>query len=320
MNVVTTIEPGGALISYADEHAAIQTFTQNAKAASTRRAYTSDMKAFVGWCRARGLEPMPALPHTVVWHLASAAKDGLSVSSLGRRVAGIAYAHSLAGYETPTGSKAVKEALAGIRRTVGAKPRRKTAATHDLIERMINCCPIDSMIGVRDRALLALGFAGAFRRSELAGLRFEDLELVEDGYKVTVRKSKTDQTSLGQTIAVPRGYRLRPVAAVQAWLAAAGIVEGPLLRQVHRSGAVRTSGLSGAAIATVVQRRAAEAGLDPREFAGHSLRSGFLTSAAEFGATVFAMTAVSRHKSIDVLAGYVRSAELFRNPAGQAFL
>ena len=251
--------------------------------------------------------------------LSHSADSGLSPSSIGRRIAAISYLHELAGLESPTGAKAVKVTIAGIRNTLGMAPKKKTAATHDLLERMLDCCP-DSMIGMRDRALISLGFAMAARRSELAALQVDDLDLTEDGYRITIRRSKTDQAQLGVVIPVPRGYRLKPVAATLAWFQAAGITEGYVFRQVHRSGAVRASGLSGAAIADVVKQRAEQAGLDPRKFAGHSLRSGFLTSAAQSGATVFAMTAVSRHKSIDVLAGYVRSAELFKNPAGQTFL
>lgn len=309
----------GALITYADEHDAIRSFAENEKAASTRRAYRSDMRAFTAWCRARDLCPLPARPDTVGWHISAVACEGLSVSSIGRSLAAIAYAHELAGHESPTSAKAVKVILAGIRRTVGTAPKRKAAATADKIKAMLDCCP-DTMIGIRDRALLALGFAGAFRRSELVALRVEDLDLSDDGYRLTIRRSKTDQTGEGQVIPVPRGYRLRPVAAVQAWLAAAGITDGLIFRQVHRGGAVRVAGLSGHAVAEVVKQRAQQAGLDPAEFSGHSLRSGFLTSAAEAGASVFKMMAVSRHRSMDTLSGYVRSADLFKEHAGSAFL
>jgi site-specific recombinase XerD len=317
--LLDTLQPG-TLIDYAErEHESVKRYQANEKAQSTRRAYTSDARAFTAFCRARGLCELPATPDTVCLFLSWSADAGLSPSSIGRRIAAISYAHELAGLESPTGAKAVKVTIAGIRNTLGVAPKKKVAATHDIIQRLLDVCP-DTMIGLRDRALISLGFAMAARRSELAALRVDDLELTDDGYRVTIRKSKTDQAQLGQTIPVPRGYRLKPVAATLSWLQAAQITEGHVFRQCHRSGAVRASGLSGAAIVDVVKQRAAQAGLDPTQFAGHSLRSGFLTSAAESGATVFAMTSVSRHKSIDVLAGYVRSAELFKNPAGQAFL
>lgn len=143
---------------------------------------------------------------------------------------------------------------------------------------------------------------------------------MDDGYRVTIRRSKTDQTGAGQVILIPRGYRLRPVAAVQGWLQAGGITEGLIFRQVHRGGAVRVAGLSGSAVAEIGKQRAEQAGLDPAEFSGHSLRSSFLTSAAELGGSAFKMMAVSRHRSMDTLSGYVRSADLFKEPAGAAFL
>ena len=137
----------------------------------------------------------------------------------------------------------------------------------------------------------------AARRSELAALRVEDLDLTEDGYRVTIRKSKTDQAQLGVVIPMPRGYRLKPVAATLAWLQTAQITEGYVFRRVHRSGAVRASGLAGAAIADVVKQRAEQAGFDPTVIRRPHLRSGFLTSAAEAGASMFKMMAVSRHKA-----------------------
>lgn len=320
MNALTTVEPSGALVSYEQQEAeSVRRYQAAEKSAGTRRAYRSDIRQFDLWCRQRGLCALPASPDTVCRFLSHGADSGLSASSLGRRIAAIAYMHELKEIESPTGSKAVRVTLAGIRNTVGAAPQKKTAATHGLVRRMLDCCP-DTIIGLRDRALLSFGFAGAFRRSELAMLRIEDLEETPDGFKVTIRRSKTDQLGQGQTIPIPRGYRLKPVAATLAWLQAARIDEGLLFRQVHRSGAVRASGLSGAAIADVVKQRAAQAGLDPRQFAGHSLRSGFLTSAAESRASVFAMMTVSRHRSMDTLSGYVQAADLFKDPAGQAFL
>jgi len=183
---------------------------------------------------------------------------------------------------------------------------------------MLDACP-DTM-GHRDRALLALGFAGAFRRSELVALEVADLTEVPDGLRVRIRRSKTDQEGEGAEIAIPRGYRLRPVEAVQTWLAAAEISTGPVFRPVPKGGRVQGVPLTPHSAAQIVKAYASRAGLDAQGFAGHSLRSGFLTSAAEAAASVFKMTEVSRHKSVDVLRGYVRRADLFREHAGSAFL
>jgi site-specific recombinase XerD len=179
---------------------------------------------------------------------------------------------------------------------------------------MLAHCP-DTLTGKRDRALLALGFAGAFRRSELVALTVADLTATPDGFRVMIRHSKTDQDGLGQEIAIPRGCRIEPVKAIEAWLAASGITEGFIFRPVLKGGRIQDEALSGHSAAALVKAYAKRAGLDPALFAGHSLRSGFLTSSAESGAAVLKMVEVSRHKSINMLTTYVRRSNLFREPA-----
>jgi site-specific recombinase XerD len=213
-DLIPLAEPG-AVITYAEEHDALRMFAENEKAASTRRCYQFDFAVFAAWCRERGLCPLPADPRTVGWHISAIACTGMSASSIGRRLAGIAYTHKLAREPNPTIAEDVKVILAGIRRTLGTAPRRKAAATADRVRAMLDACP-HTMIGLRDRALLALGFAGAFRRSELVALTVADLTEVPDGYRVMIRRSKTDQTGEGAEIVIPRGLRIRPVEAVQA--------------------------------------------------------------------------------------------------------
>ena len=214
----------------------------------------------------------------------------------------------------------MKAVLRGIRRELGAARQTKTPATHDLITAMMAACPADKLIGIRDRALLALGFAGAFRRSELVALDMADLTEVPDGLRVLIRKSKTDQEGAGQEVAIPRGHHIRPVETLQAWLAAAGITEGPVFRQVTQTGRVSEVALGDDGYVKAIKKRAKAVGLDPAGFSGHSLRSGFLTSASEHGAAVFKLQEVSRHKSVDVLAGYVRRSDQFKGHAGSGFL
>jgi site-specific recombinase XerD len=289
------------------------------KSAATQAAYRSDWHIFTRYCTARGLAAMPAAPETVMGFLSAEAKGGAKASTLGRRVAAIRYAHKLAGHEPPTSTEAVKGLMRGIRRTIGTSKTQKAPATADLVRTMLDACP-DTLRGKRDRAVLALGFAGAFRRSELVALTVADLLEVEGGYRVLIRRSKTDQEGQGQEIAIPRGAKLRPVEAVRGWLAAAGITEGPIFRSITRAGIVSTVPLCAESVADLVKKYAGLAGLDPTPFAAHSLRSGFLTSGAEAGASVFRLLEVSRHKSIDTLRGYVRRADLFRDHAGAAFL
>jgi integrase len=185
---------------------------------------------------------------------------------------------------------------------------------------MLEHVPADTLIGKRDRALLLLGFAGAFRRSELVALTVADLIEAEGGFRVLIRRSKTDQEGQGQEIAIPAGGKLRPVEAIKTWLAAARIATGPVFRPVAKGGRVLPQPLTDRSVANIVKAYAAEAGLDPDLFSGHSLRAGFLTSAAEAGASLLKMAEVSRHASLDTLRGYVRRADLFRDHAGAAFL
>jgi integrase len=251
--------------------------------------------------------------------LSAEALGGAKASTLGRRVAAIRYAHKAAGHEPPTNRETVKAVMRGIRRTIGTAKVQKAPATADLLRQMLDVCP-DTLRGKRDRALLALGFAGAFRRSELVALTVADLAEVVDGLRVTIRHSKTDQEGQGQEIAIPRGSRLRPVEAVQAWLAAAGITEGPIFRAINRGGRVGAASLGDDGVADLVKAYAQRVGLDAGTFSGHSLRAGFLTSGAEAGANVFKLMEVSRHRSVDTLRGYVRRADLFKDHAGAAFL
>jgi site-specific recombinase XerD len=295
-------------------------YAANEKAAATRRAYRSDWGIFATWCAARGAVALPAAPETVAAFLAAEADTGAKPSTITRRSAAIRYAHALAGHEPPTAAEAVKTTMRGIRRTHRTAPAQKAPATAERIAMMIAAIPVDTLRGKRDRALILLGFAGAFRRSELVALRVEDITETPDGLRVTIRRSKTDQEGQGHEIAVPRGARLRPVEALRAWLDAAGVAEGPVFRRLVKGGRATADALSAESVADIVKRHAAVAGLDPEQFAGHSLRAGFLTSGAEAGASIFKLMEVSRHRSVDTLRGYVRRAELFKDHAGSAFL
>ena len=252
-------------------------------------------------------------------YLSSLAHQGRKASTIGRRAAAIGYRHKVAGYELPTISEGVKAVLRGIRRTIGSAKQGTAPATADLLMQMVALCP-DTIAGKRDRALLAFGFAGAFRRSELVALDVTDLVETPDGLRVLIRKSKTDQEGQGQEVAIPRGYRLRPVEAVQTWLAAAAISAGPVFRAVELGGRVSDVALADDSAARIVKRYAAAVGLDAASYSGHSLRSGFLTSAAKSGASIWTLSEVSRHKSLDALRGYVRRVDLFREHAGSTFL
>jgi len=221
MHDLIPIQTGEPILA-TDELDSLRGFAENEKAASTRHAYRKDFATFAAWALAHWAASLPAEPLTVARFISAQARAGLSVSSIGRKLAGISYAHKLRKVPSPTSTDDVKVILAGIRRTLGTAPKRKAAATAERIRQMLDACP-STMIGTRDRAFLALGFAGAFRRSELVALRVEDLTEVPDGYRVLIRRSKTDQTSEGQEIVIPKGSKIMPVRALQAWLEAAQI-------------------------------------------------------------------------------------------------
>jgi integrase len=233
---------------------------------------------------------------------------GAKASTLGRRVASIRYAHKLASLPTPTDAEAVKATLRGIRRTIGAARVKKAPALAEMMHAMVQGCA-DTLAGKRDRALLLLGFAGAFRRSELMALDVKHIEETTDGLRVLIASSKTDQESEGVTTAIARGSTACPVRAVLDWLEAAGVESGPIFRPINKAGTVSEHRLTDQSVAKLVKAYAAHAGLDQRLFSGHSLRSGFLTSAARNGKSIFEMMDQSRHKSVDTLRGYVRDAE-----------
>ena len=288
------------------------------KAASTRKAYGTDFRLFKAWCDGKGVSSLPASPETVAAFLASESKT-TKPSTLGRRVAAIRYAHKLAHLDTPTDSEAVKATLRGIRRTFGGAKVRKAPAVAAKIHSMVAMAP-EGLTGLRDRALLLLGFAGAFRRSELVALDLADIEETETGLLVRVRRSKTDQEGEGVTIAIARGDVACPAKALREWLNTAVIVTGPLFRAINKAGTVAAERLTDRSVANIVKAYAERAGFDASTFSGHSLRSGFLTSAAANGASIFKMMDVSRHKSVDTLRGYVRDAELFKDHAGAGLL
>ena len=288
------------------------------KAKATRRAYRSDFEIFQAWCAGRGVSALPATPETVAAFLACEVERGIRPSTMGRRVAAVRYAHKLAGHRVPTDDERVKATVRGIRRTLGTAPRKKAPAT---VERVIAMTvgTGDGLKGLRDRALLLLGFAGAFRRSELVGLDCEDIQECETGLRVTIRRGKTDQEGQGATIAIVRGLIACPVEALRTWLDAAGIVTGPLFRSIRKGGKLGGR-LTDQSVVGIVKSHAERVGLDPASFAGHSLRAGFLTSAAQRGASIFKMMDVSRHRSVDTLRGYVRDAEIFKDHAGAGLL
>lgn len=290
-------------------------YLEQSKARNTRRAYRADWADFTAWCERYRQQPLPASAETVAYYLADRSGQ-LKTSTLERRLAAIAEAHRAAGHESPTKAAAVKLVWAGIRREKGtAESHVKPVLTRQL-RQMVAHLP-DSLLGLRDRALLLLGFAGAMRRSELVGLDVSDLALTEEGLVVRIRKSKTDPVGAGRSIGVPSGQHPEtcPVRAVREWLEHSGIDEGPLFRSVNKHGQVAEGRLSDRAVAEVVKRTLLASGRSARRYAGHSLRAGLITQAALAGVSERAIQDQSGHRSLTVLRRYIRDGNLFRENA-----
>jgi integrase len=293
-------------------------FIRASKAQSTLRGYSADWRDFVAWCESHNLCPLPAPPQVVAAYIAVCAAR-LKVGSIQRRLNAIAEAHKLVGLESPTSAGMVRNTLKGIRRTLGTAAAQKAAALTADIRAMVAAAD-EGMIGLRDRALILLGFAGAFRRSEVVGLDIADLDFSRDGLTVTLRRSKTDQEGQGRKVGIPYGSNpdTCPVRVLQSWLELAGIASGPVFRSLNRHGHVKPGRLAPIDVARVVKKLAKWAGLDPAKYAGHSLRAGHATSAAISGASERSIMNQTGHRSVQMVRRYIRDGSLFReNSAGK---
>lgn len=289
-----------------------------AQADATRAVYAGDWRRFVAWCERTPLGPaaLPAAPALVALYITHLAETRKKPSTIGRALVSIAAAHCRAGHPSPCSIEPVTSTMKGIRARLGSAPAQKAPAVVAVVRGMIATLGPD-LGGLRDRALLTLGFAGAFRRSELVGLDVPDVVWTADGLELTIRRSKIDQEGWGRKIGVPYGSTPAtcPVRALRAWLDAAAITSGPLFRPVAKGGRVGAKRLSDRAVALVVKRAAEAAGLDPRPFAGHSLRAGLATSAAKAGKSERSIMAQTGHRSAAMVRRYIRDATLFDDNA-----
>lgn len=290
-------------------------FMDAAKSENTKRAYRADWRHFENWAGDHDRNPLPASPETVAAYLTDLS-DAAKVSTLGRRMAAISQAHQMAGYESPTRTSPVRMLMSGIRRTKGVAPQSKTPVLTEDVLAMLAALPA-GVLGVRDRALLLMGFAGGFRRSEIVGVDVEDLEFKRNGLVVNLRRSKTDQEGAGRKVGIPYGSSEQtcPVRSVKAWLAEASIESGPVFRAVNRHGKVQPKRLSPQSVGLVVKRYAQACGKKASDFGGHSLRSGFATQAAAQGASERSIMNQTGHRSLKMVRHYIREGSLFRENA-----
>jgi len=294
----------------------VREYIRASKAENTLRGYRSDWREFCDWCESHGTSPLPATPEGVAAYIAECA-GRLKVGSIQRRLNAITEAHKTIAANSPVHNPIVANTLKGIRRTKGTAPAQKAAALTDDIRAMVHATDA-GIIGARDRALILLGFAGAFRRSELVSLNIEDCDFGKDGLTLTVRRSKTDQNGASRKIGIPYGSSPEtcPVRTLQAWLELASIGIGPLFRSISRHGRLRAARLAGIDVARVVKKLADRAGLDAAKYAGHSLRAGHATTAAIAGASERSIMNQTGHRSVQMVRRYIRDGNLFRDNGG----
>jgi site-specific recombinase XerD len=296
-------------------------------APNTKTAYASDWKHFEAWCAALGIAALPASVDTVISYLSELptmehsarhgrgtrkqTKAGYSVATIERRLASIATRHKLTGHENPCAHEHVHQVLCGIRRTTGVAPRRKAAMLTEHLRRLRRVGD-DSLQARRDRALLLVGFSGAFRRSELIGIDVEHCQFAERTLTITLLKSKTDQEQRGRKVVIHAGGALCPIAALRAWLDAAQITTGAVFRSFRKGGAMGGR-LSTEGAALIIKRYANAVGLDSAEYAGHSLRAGHVTQAILRGESAHAIMAMTGHASRAMVDRYFRDVEPLRH-------
>ena len=279
---------------------------KNSKAHNTLRAYQADFKDFTKFCLKNSFNSMPSDPKIIalyLTHLSSFSK----FSTLKRRLASIKVIHRLKGHYIDTKHPIIAENLMGIKRKMGVKQTSKKPILINDLKLIINVINKDrnEYKKLQNKALILIGFAGGFRRSELVSIEYEDIEFVNEGVKILVQRSKTDQTGLGMMKAIPyfQNKIYCPVTSLRDWISHSKISDGKIFK------------ISDKTVALTIQKYALLAGLDKTKYAGHSLRSGFATSTAETGADERSIMAMTGHKTTQMVRRYIQEANLFKNNA-----
>jgi site-specific recombinase XerD len=287
-------------------------------AKNTLDAYAADWKHFSAWCDDHKRRALPASPETILCYIVDLV-DRYTVMTIDRRLSSIGYSHKQARHTLPTKDPEVERTMRGIRRAKGIAPNGKSRILTPLLRQMVRALP-DDLPGLRDKALLLLGFAGAFRRSELVGLHLRDIQIGDAGLIVTLRRSKTDQegASLSKGIPVATSDATCPKCALESWLQLAGITSGPIFRPIDRWGHVGNRALSSLGVARAVKRALRAIDVDTTDYSGHSLRAGLVTAATMAGVSERVIMQQTGHKNTAMLRRYIREGSLFRENAAAA--
>jgi site-specific recombinase XerD len=286
---------------------AARKYARASKSDRTLTLYAAAWREFERFASEHGETPLPASPALVIDYLVALAEAGAKVSTIDLKRAAIVHVHDANNLQNPTAYAEVKAVMGGIRREVGSAPEQKEALSLDDLRTLVNALP-DDLAGKRDRALLLVGFAGAFRRSELAALNVADVH-INGALRVTIRKSKTDQEARGLVKVIPAiaDQALDPMNALRDYLNAADIQSGAIFRRFNSYGVTKAR-LTAQSVALIVKRAAQRAGIDARLLSGHSLRAGFVTAAYNAGARDNDIMELTGHKSRRTLDKYIRNA------------
>ena len=311
---------------------ASKTYSRAAKAVNTRRTYRAAVRSWCAWAAGHGLPALPARSEDVAAYLADLALQKKRPATVDLHRAALRYLHHVAQVPVPTSHALVSETVAGIRRTsTKSASRQVKGLTWDLLSEVIEQIDTDELVGVRDKAILLLGFAGALRRSEVAALCLENVALDDDGMRIRLDRSKGDRTGQGVEVAIPRGITaLCPVRAYEAWLRKAKLAEakGPVFRRVWLPPAAEagqppalpamgSEALSDRSVARIIQKRCLNAGLTG-DFGGHSLRRGAITTGARDGTDLVSLKRFSRHQTFGVVEKYIEVEDAMTKHPGRS--
>jgi len=300
-------------------HEATLNNLKSSKANNTLRAYKSDYKDFGAFCAKHGFNSLPTEPKIVSLYLTHLSKNS-KISTLRRRLVSISMIHKLKGYYLDTKHPIIVENLMGIRRVKGSKQigKKPLLINHlKLIINVINQQKIHDFKKLRDKSIILIGFGGGFRRTELISIDHEDLEFVPEGLKINIKRSKTDQFGEGMTKGLPyfNNEIYCPVLNLRKWLEVSKIKSGPIFRRFSKGLTITNKRLTDQSVALLIKEYLNLAGIDSKNFAGHSLRSGFATVAASSGADERSIMAMTGHKTTQMVRRYIREANLFKNNA-----
>ena len=293
---------------------------QNSKANNTVRAYKSDFKDFGLFCVKNGFKNLPSEPKIVSLYLTYLSAKEVKLSTIKRRLVSIGVIHKLKGHYLDTKHPVIVENLMGIKRRKGTVQKGKKPILINELRKILKVIDEQDMPDIkklRDKSILLIGFSGGFRRNEIISLDYEDLDFVYEGLKITVKKSKTDQLGEGSIKALPYSKESPycPVKTLERWLNISKISKGPIFRRFSKGSNLSSNRLTDQSVAIIIKNYLDQAGIDSKNYSGHSLRSGFATSAAESGAEERSIMAMTGHKSTEMVRRYIKEANLFKNNA-----